>query len=109
MLFASIILTTACLAFFKIISVASRGEIFRLIADARIYIAILVYFIAFMLWLIAASKIDYTVLIFSNACGLVLSGLIGWYFFNETINSIKIASYFFICFGVMLLATQSGH
>jgi drug/metabolite transporter (DMT)-like permease len=109
MLFTSIILTSACVVFFKFISVESRGEITRLISDARLYIAILIYFIAFMLWMIAASKIDYTVLIFSNVFGLVFGGLIGWYFFNETINSIKIASYFLICFGVILLATQDGY
>lgn len=109
MLFSSIILTSACLIFFKIISVGARGEISRLIVDARVYIAISIYFIAFMLWLIAASKIDYTVLVFSNVCGLVLSGLIGWYFFNESMNCIKICSYFLICLGVFLLVSQNGH
>ena len=87
----------------------SRGEITRLISDARLYIAILIYFIAFMLWMIAASKIDYTVLIFSNVFGLVFGGLIGWYFFNESISCIKMASYFFICIGVILLVSQTGN
>lgn len=109
MLFTSIILTSACVVFFKLISVEFRGEIARLISDARLYVAILIYFIAFMLWMIAASKIDYTVLIFSNVFGLVFGGLIGLYFFNESITSIKVASYFFICLGIILLASQSGH
>ena len=108
MLLASIVLTSVCLIFFKIISVGSHGEIRRIINDPRLYWAILAYCAAFMMWIIAASKIDYTVLVFSNTLGLVLSGLIGWYLFNESITSVRLVSYLLICSGVLLLMASNG-
>lgn len=108
MLLTSVLLTSVSLIFFKIISVGSRGEILKITADPRLYLAIAIYGAAFVMWIVAASKIDYTVLVFSNTLGLVLSGLIGWYVFNESMTGLKIFSYLLICSGVLLLVTSNA-
>jgi len=109
MLLTSIVLTSGCLVLFKIISVGSRGEITRIAADPRLYFSVAIYCVAFILWIIAASRIDYTVLVFSNTLGLVLSSVIGWYIFNESMTNVKMVSYFLICSGVMLLITNNSN
>ncbi|MDD5212425.1 MAG: hypothetical protein PHV62_08405 [Sulfuricurvum sp.] len=108
MLLASVLLTAVSLVFFKIISVDSRGEIMRLAVDPRLYMAVAVYGAAFVMWIVAASRIDYTVLVFSNTFGMVVSGLIGWYIFNESMTVEKIISYILICSGVILLITANA-
>lgn len=107
LLISSVLLTAVALVLFKIISVESRGEIAKLAANPKLYFAVAVYGAAFVMWMIAASKIDYTVLVFSNTLGFVLSGLIGWYIFNEAMTWEKIVSYLLICSGVVLLLSTS--
>ncbi len=109
MLLTSIVLTSGCLVLFKIISVGSRGEITRIVADPRVYFAVATYCAAFIMWIVAASRIDFTVLAFSNTLGLVLSSVIGWYIFNEAMTHVKIVSYLLICSGVLLLITHNSN
>ena len=108
MLLASVLLTAVALVLFKIVSVDARGELLKLAFSPRLYLAFAVYGFGFLMWIIAASKIDYTVLVFSNTLGLVMSGLIGWYVFNEPLTVVKIASYLLICSGVVLLIIDSA-
>lgn len=86
----------------------ARGDIIRVITDMRLYFALGVYGLAFMLWIISASKIDYTILVFSNTLGLVISGIVGYFIFNETMNITKIFSYSLIATGVVLLISSSA-
>jgi drug/metabolite transporter (DMT)-like permease len=103
MLLASIVLTSVCLVFFKIISLGSQGEIKRIAIDPRFYLAIAIYLVAFVMWIIAASKIDYVVLAFTNALGLVLGGVIGYYFFNESFGALRAIAFLLIMAGVFIL------
>jgi len=108
LLLVSVILTALALVSFKIISVHARGEVIKVFSDPKLYIAIMVYGVAFLMWIVAASKIDYTVLVFSNTLGLVISGLIGYYVFKETMTVEKIVSYFLIISGVLMLITSNA-
>lgn len=108
MLLASVLLTAVALVFFKVISVDCRGEIMKLAVDPRLYLVTMLYGAAFVMWIVAASRIDYTVLVFSNTLGLVVSGLIGWYIFNESLTAEKIVSYLLISSGVIWLAIASA-
>ena len=108
LLIVSVLLTALALVSFKIISVHARGEVIKVFTDPKLYIAIMVYGTAFLMWIVAASKIEYTVLVFSNTLGLVLSGVIGYYVFNEAMTVEKIISYFLIIAGVLMLINSSA-
>ena len=69
MLLAPVLLTPVSFVFFKIISVDFHGEIMKVIVDPRLCLAVAVYGTAFAMWIVAASRIDYTVLVFSNTMG----------------------------------------
>lgn len=103
MLLVSVILTSIALIIFKYVSVDARGEVIKIITDLRFYFAVFVYAIAFFMWIISASRIDYTVLIFSNTLGLVIGGLLGYLLFMESITTQKIIAYAFVLSGVILL------
>ena len=85
-----------------------KGDVVKMLGDVRLYIAVLVYGVAFLLWIISASKIDYTVLVFSNTGGLIISGLVGYFVFHETITLGKIISYVLIASGVISLVVTSA-
>jgi drug/metabolite transporter (DMT)-like permease len=107
MLLASVVLTALALVFLKTVAVDSRGEIFKILSSAKFYLAMFIYGIAFLMWIISASKIDYTVMIFSNTAGLVLGGLVGYFVFNESITGDKILAYLLIISGVVVLFNSS--
>lgn len=103
MLLISVALTAVALVSFKVISVDARGEVSRILCDARFYVAGAVYGAAFLMWIISASRLDYTMLVYSNATGLIISGLIGYFIFDETITAPKVVAYILIASGVVAL------
>lgn len=108
MLLLSVLFTAVALVFFKMVSMDARGELLKILFDVRFYYATAVYAIAFLMWLISASRIEYTVLVYSNAAGLIASGMIGYFVFHESITIGKIVAYVLIASGVISLVGMNA-
>ena len=83
------------------------GNLLDGLYDPYFYLVLLIYGIAVMSWFISASKIDYVVLIPANVATVVLGGIIGYWFFGETLGIRRIISYLLIISGVLLLFTEN--
>lgn len=109
-LLLSVLLSAIAVALFKSVSMQVGGNIVSAIAEPRFYLVIMLLGVAFAFWFFAASKIDYSVLIFSHTLALVIGGLIGYVGFGESFGYHKIISYFLITTGVLvlLIGTSAG-
>ncbi len=103
LLLCSIILTSLVLILLKKVSIDAKGAVSEILLDIRFYGAVVAYGIAFLMWVISASKVDYSMLIFSNALGLVIGGLAGYFIFGESITKEKIVAYSLILCGVFVI------
>lgn len=102
-------LTSIALILLKKVSVDTKGELVGILSDVRFYGATVVYGIAFLMWVVSASKIDYTILIFSNTLSLVIGGLVGYFVFGESITTEKLFAYTLILSGVLMLFYSLVH
>lgn len=108
MLVASVLLTAVALVSFKIVSTDARGMLLKMVVDPKLYFGVAIYALAFVMWMVSASRIDYTVLAFSNSLGFVASALIGVYFFNEVMTIEKLVAFLLIISGAILLFASSA-
>ena len=99
-----IILISIVQAILKSLSIEYSGSIIKSLYDPLSYLCIFLLVLALLFWFVAASKIEFSVLIPANILTVVISGVIGYYIFSEEINLIKIVAYAFIVIGVMTLA-----
>jgi drug/metabolite transporter (DMT)-like permease len=107
LLIIAILLVSATQVLFKVIADKHRDLLLGVIYDYRLYIALIIYTIAFALWIVALSKIDFSIAIPLNIITIVFGGVFGYYIFGESISTLKIISYIIISFGVVLLAYDS--
>jgi multidrug transporter EmrE-like cation transporter len=102
-----IILISIVQAILKSLSIEYSGSIIKSLHDPLSYLCIFLLVLALSFWFVAASKIEFSVLIPANIVTVVISGVIGYYIFSEEINLIKIVAYALIIMGVMTLAYQN--
>jgi len=92
---------------FKIVATEHRDYLIGAVYDYRLYVALFVYTFSFLLWIIALSKIDYSIAIPLNVITVILGGVFGYIIFGENITLLKIISYSIILVGVLLLSYDS--
>jgi len=99
-----IILISIVQAILKSLSIEYSGSIIKSLYDPLSYLCIFLLILALSFWFVAASKIEFSVLIPANILTVVISGVIGYYIFSDEINLIKIVAYALIIIGVITLA-----
>ena len=104
MLIVAIVFVSMTQVLFKIIANEHRDYLIGSISDYRLYIALFVYTLSFLLWIVALSKIDYSIAIPLNVITVVLGGVFGYFIFDENISLLRIVSYSVILIGVLLLS-----
>ncbi len=62
------------------------------------------YIISILLWLVVLSKVDVSYAYPFLSIGYVLSAVVGYLAFNETITPIRVIGIVVICFGVILIS-----
>jgi len=107
MLLVAILFVSITQVIFKIIAEKHSDYLFNVIYDYRFYISLIIYIIAFGLWLVALSKIEFSIAVPFNIITIILGGIFGYYFFNESISIIKLFSYILITIGLLLLSYDS--
>jgi len=105
-LLLSLVLTVFVQASLKILSVNHSGDILSAIKDYRFVPILSLYGIAMISWFVAASKVDFTVLIPFNVVTIILGGVVGYFWFGEALGARKIISYVIITIGIILLASE---
>jgi len=91
----------------KVLSESHSGNIVSAIKDYRFLPILGFYGVAMVAWFYAASKIEFTVLIPFNILTIVFGGLVGYYWFGESLGLRKIISYAIIVLGVLMLASEN--
>jgi len=107
MLIVAITFVSMTQVLFKIIANEHRDYLIGSVYDYRLYIALLVYTLSFLLWMVALSKIDYSIAIPLNVITVILGGVFGYFVFGENISLLKVISYTIILVGVLLLSYES--
>ena len=102
-----IILISTVQAILNSLSIEYSGGTIKSLHDPLSYLSIFLLVLALSFWFVAASKIEFSVLIPANIVTVVITGVIGYYIFSEEINLIKIVAYALIIMGVMTLAYQN--
>ncbi len=92
---------------FKIVADKHKEYLLNVIYDYRLYIAIVIYSIAFVLWIIALSKIDFSLALPFNMLTIIAGGIFGYYIFGENISIMKIGAYLVISIGLLMLYYDS--
>jgi multidrug transporter EmrE-like cation transporter len=67
-------------------------------------VALFIYVVAFVIWIVSLSRIEFSVAIPFNIITVVIGGIFGYYVFNESLSLIRIISYLLIIFGVIMLS-----
>ena len=88
----------------KTLSIEHSGNIIKSLYDPLIYLSIFLLVVAFALWFISASQIEFSVLIPASLMTIVLSSIIGHFIFSEEISLRKIIAYVLITIGVITLS-----
>jgi len=107
LLIAAIVFVSMAQVLFKIIANEHRDYLIGSVYDYRLYIALFVYTFSFLLWIVALSRIDYSIAIPLNVITVILGGVFGYFIFGQNISLLKIMSYSIISFGVLLLSYDS--
>jgi len=71
-----------------------------------ILVGLFMYFISAILWIVVLSKYDLSYVNPLLAVNYIFSMIIGYYLFNEVINSYRIAGVFIIVVGVVLITLK---
>ena len=87
----------------KTLSIEHSGNIIKSLYDPLIYISIFLLVLAFALWFISASQIEFSVLIPASVITIVISSIIGYFIFSEEISLRKIIAYVLIVIGIITL------
>ena len=87
----------------KTLSIEHSGNIIKSLYDPLIYISIFLLVLAFALWFISASQIEFSVLIPASLITIVISSIIGHFIFSEEISLRKIIAYVLIAIGIITL------
>ena len=74
----------------KTLSIEHSGNIIKSLYDPLIYLSIFLLVVAFTLWFISASQIEFSVLIPASVLTIVISSIIGYFIFSEEISLRKI-------------------
>jgi drug/metabolite transporter (DMT)-like permease len=106
-LILSIISTTFVQVTLKTLSQNHSGNILSVIKDYRLILIIGLYGLALVAWFYAASRIEFTVLISFHILVLVLGGLSGYYWFDESLGLRKIIAYILIIIGILLMVSKN--
>jgi multidrug transporter EmrE-like cation transporter len=89
---------------FKTIAVRHADDLFQALFDYRLYLSLIVYLLAFCLWMLGLCKVDFAVAIPLNVLSIIVAGIFGYYYFQEPLSFIRLLSYGIIVVGVMLLS-----
>ena len=92
----------------KTLSVEYGGNIIKSLYDPLIYFSIFLLIISLSLWFVAASQIEFSVLIPTSLLTIVISSIIGYFIFSEEISLIKIIAYILITIGIITLTYSSS-
>jgi len=88
---------------FKIVADRHKDHLLNVIYDYRLYIAVAIYSIAFVLWIVALSKIEFSLALPFNMITILAGGIFGYYIFGESISTTKIMGYIIISIGLLVL------
>lgn len=94
--------------FFKILSDKYAGSLQDILMDKTLYLALAIYFFAFVLWIKSAVAINFSVIVPANALIIIFSGVVGYLYFNEAMTLTKLAAYGLILSGVLLLFSTNA-
>ena len=103
LLFFAISITVFVQAGLKMLSMKYDGKIISAVQDPLLFVISFSLLLAFAAWFVAASQINLNVLIPANVLTIVLSAVIGYFFFAEPITIDKIIAYVLILSGVSVL------
>jgi len=109
LLFFAISVTVFVQAGLKMLSMKYDGKIMSALQDPLLFVISFALLLAFVAWFVAASEINLNVLIPANSLTIVLSALIGYFFFSEPITIDKIIAYILILLGIFVLLYHDLH
>jgi multidrug transporter EmrE-like cation transporter len=75
-----------------------------MLTNWQLWLAMVAYGVSILTWMMALSKFEVSFAYAFLALGFVLVTLCGYFFFDETINILRIAGVGLICIGVLLVA-----
>lgn len=99
---ASIAVASISQATLKLVAMSMAGPV-NMLKDGRFYVGGILMVVAFLGWMIAASRIEFSRLIPMNALSLVIAGCVGAWLFDEMITRSMALAYALIITGVALL------
>lgn len=112
MIFLSVLLNCAAQVFIRK-GMLQTGEmtiknmlsnIGTLVTNIWLWIAMLCYAVSVLLWMSILSKVQVSFAYPFLSVGYIISAVIGYFFFNESLSLIRIVGLAVICIGVILIS-----
>lgn len=79
-------------------------NISSLITNVWLWFAMLCYGVSILLWMSVLSKVEVSFAYPFLSIGYVISAVVGFFFFGETLTAIRVAGIAVICIGVVLIS-----
>lgn len=76
----------------------------NMISNLSLWISAGCYVISILLWLVVLSKVDVSYAYPFLSIGYILSAVVGYFAFNESVTPVRIAGIIVICIGVVLIS-----
>lgn len=75
-----------------------------MIINVYLWLGLLCYGVSVLLWMVVLSKVDVSFAYPFLSIGYVLSAIVGYFFFHESVTPVRIAGIIVICIGVILIS-----
>jgi multidrug transporter EmrE-like cation transporter len=87
------------------VSIASIFQtIIPMLSNFYLWIALLLYGISFLMWAAVLSRVEVSFAYPFLSIGYVVTTIVGYYYFHESLNITRIAGIMVICVGVYLIS-----
>ncbi len=83
---------------------AMAQNIGALATNVWLWLAMLCYGVSILLWMSVLSKVEVSFAYPFLSVGYVISAVVGFFFFGESISAVRIAGIIVICAGVVLIS-----
>ena len=76
----------------------------HLVTNGWLWLAMLCYGVSILLWMSVLSKVEVSFAYPFLSIGYVISAVVGFFFFGESLSAIRVAGILVICVGVVLIS-----
>ena len=81
-------------------------DVFSIIFQRYVFVGIFLYFLASLVWLVVLSQAELSFVYPLISVGYIITAILSWFFFNESLTLFRFFGVLLICSGVYLIVLK---